>query len=499
MIKYIRRAWEHLSRNEKISFFVLAAAGIFFILVFGMNYPSYFAASDEHQYLMGAEMLSHGTARANADEWVCDSRALGNGENVSRYPVGRSLAILPFVGGDLSWIFLSGLLIHLLNYIIFILILRRMKLPPWYALLYLFYPAFQWESRTLYPELGVLTFFLTGYYFWLSNKVRDTFLAGVALGLSLFLRLDAGLGFGAFLVQAAANDRKRIIPLVSGFILGIIPLLAFNQWAYGNFLQTNYGSGVDLTSLGRHGLEYKIPEFITAWFVVILVMPLSLFSLISSKRKDRWLFAALTLATILFFVRFYEFWAHGTSIAQIFTVRLRYYIPLLGMLMIPTIAFYEEGRIKIMTRLSTHPKWTAIRAAGVVLTILLIAGGTIVAQTQHQKLLDSRAAVLETIQMNIPAGASVIGSADDCIYFTPFFEMKNYQKVTNVDGNAPLENDTYVLDISYATQTGNDTARQDVVDAERQKIKDFIAARKDELVQVLQYKGTSTITIWKTK
>jgi hypothetical protein len=205
----------------------------------------------------------------------------------------------------------------------------------------------------------------------------------------------------------------------------------------------------------------------------------------------------LALATFLFFVRFYEFWAHSVSIPQIFTARLRYFIPLLGMLMIPTIAFYEEWRIKLTQRISHHPQWNNIRIAGIIFILVAIAGGTMYAQAQHQKLLDSRSTVLDIIHTNVPTGSSVIGSADDCVYFTPYFSFKEYHKVTAIDANATLAPNTYVLDVAYATQTDNGSDRQDVIDAERHKIKDFLAAHQRELVKVFEQKGPSTITIWK--
>jgi hypothetical protein len=399
----------------------------------------------------------------------------------------------------LDGIFWLGLLIHLLNYLIFILILKRLKLDPRWALLYLFFPAFQWESRTLYPELSLLTLFLASFWVWLSPGKRSAFVSGLLMGVGLFIRTDAFLGILALSVQSFLRARERLIPFVVGAAIPAIGLVLINLSAFGNILPQITGT----TSLvGQNlGLQYPV-ELLTFLGLLFIVLPFSLLSL-RKKNEYRPFFIALVLLTCLFFVRFFSFWALPFSIPLLFTARLRYFIPILGILMIPTIVMYTEwlGQIKEWVRMHVRSESSFKLTQNAVFALLLVGLGlgTIYIHATHDSFLDQRRATSDLIHATIPDGSLVIGSADDCTYFLPeFFGPKDYQKVTTVEPG-PLSSNTFVMDISYSTQRNNNGIRQEVIDAERQKIKDFIALHPDELEIAAQSREDVWITIWKVK
>ena len=103
------------------------------------------------------------------------------------------------------------------------------------------------------------------------------------------------------------------------------------------------------------------------------------------------------------------------------------------------------------------------------------------------------------IHQFIPIDANVIGSADDCIYFLPeFFGKKYYRLVELVPPSEKPGERTYIIDLAYGTQQNAGTIRQGVVDAERQKIKEYVERNKDVLEKIAEYSsGGTTLTIWK--
>lgn len=482
------------------STFVLVAAGIFFLLTFGMYYPSYFTAGDEHNYLTNAALLSKGELVQPTNEYYCALQTKGDGY-FSFYPLGKSLSLVPFLPFQLDGLFWAGALVHILNFILFIFILRALKVNQLFALVYLLFPAFQWSARTLYPELSVLTFFLAAYFMWLHPSSKSAFWAGLLLGIALFMRTDAFLGFIAFFAQAVLKEKNRVKSLVIGFAAPLILFLVVNTTIFGTPLPQAGGAS---NIFGRTPITELGGEFITfIIFLFVLTPPLSAWA-IRHDKKHWILFGTLAIITSIFFVRFYSFWSLGISIPHILTVRLRYFIPAIGLLLIPAVQYYSwlwnhHLKQRILKRAPMVANHTVIQAIFVI-GLIGMSGATIFLHQNHQSFLASRSVALDTIHGIVPEGSFVIGSADDCIFFLPeFFGEKKYARVDTLPESFTMTPSTYVLDISYSSQRDTGTSRQEIVDAERQKIKDFITARASELEKVFESKQDTFVTIWRGK
>lgn len=479
---------------------ILAVSALFFLAVFGYYYPSYFTSGDEHSYLTGAALFTEGNLVQSSNEYYCSLTQTSAGY-ISTYPIGKSILLWPFLQGGISFIFWSGALVHILNFIIFILILRKLRVNELWSLLYLFFPAFQWSARTLFPELSVLTFFLLAYYAWLHTRKMASFLTGIFLGMALFFRTDAFLGMIAFGAQAFFLERKRLFPLAAGFLIPLLLLLVFNLSTYHSLLP-QAGSASSL--LGRTFGFSLVIEFVT--FLVILLFITPPFSILAIRhhRTHSILFAALIFVTSLFFIRFYSFWALGITIPHILTVRLRYFIPAIGLLMIPAVQYYSYvWEKKIFPFLASRfPKATSPRriGIGIILVLLCTGAGTIYLQRTHENLLDSRKLVWDAIHRTIPQEAIIVGSADDCIYFLPELTgMKKYYPVSALPSDFIINSNTYFLNISYATQRDTGTDRQNVIDAERKKIQDFIINHTSSLEKIIEIRNGTYVDIWRGK
>ena len=477
---------------------VLVLAPLFLIGVFAMFYPPYLAAGDEHSYLTNAQLVMNEGLVQSTNEYYCALTQKSPGVFFSTYPIGKSIELAPFLGFGLSGIFWLGLITHLVNYILFILIFRRLKLSPAWALLYLFLPVFQWESRTLFPELSVLTFFLAAYWVWLFLGKRSAFFAGILSGLALFVRTDAFLGILAFSGESLLKERSRLIPFLAGAAIPVGLLALFNLHTLGSILP-QVGGGFSV--FGRNvGLNLLL-EFVTFLGLLFIALPFSLLAL-GRKTHNSAYFILLTLFSCIFFVRFSSFWAFPFSIPLTFTARLRYFVPLLGMLIIPTAMAYSHWGPVLWAKVNAFVPSPSLRKMISIGLILLVSlgsmGATLYMHSYHSSFLDSRKEVLDLIHANIPVGSHVIGSADDCVYFfPPFFGEKKYSKV--VFWEKELDSHTYILDISYATQRETDSNRQTVIDAERKKIKDFIALHQSQLEKVFEFKQGTWVTIWRVR
>jgi len=475
---------------------ILLVSALFFLLVFGWYYPSYYTSGDEHQYVTNAALITQGDLTQESNHYYCALRASPNGY-FSPYPIGKSLQLIPFLNNFLSVIFWSGALIHIINFFLIILIFRRTKTNECWSLIYIFFPAFQWSARTLFPELSVLTFFLAAYYAWLHTRLRHTIMSGFLLGCALFFRTDAFLGMIAFTAQAILRERSRVIPLLIGFLIPLAVLLVFNASTYHALLPQ---AGSTSSILGSNFGWSLLLEWITFLVLLLIITPPLSGWAIWKHASHRILFMTLVLGTSIFFVRFYSFWSLGTSIPHIFTVRLRYFIPAIGLLIIPAAQAYSHivaMHIMPFFSIMNEKKRTILTGIMVVLTLLLLGAGTIVIHAQHGALLDSRRVAFDAIHASIPENAIVIGSADDCIYFLPEISgMKKYYHIDNLPDDFVITKEAYFISLSYATQRDSGTVRQPLIDAERQKMQKYVDAHASNLKLIFSYRGETYIDIW---
>ncbi len=137
---------------------------------------------------------------------------------------------------------------------------------------------------------------------------------------------------------------------------------------------------------------------------------------------------------------------------------------------------------------------------GIAILLLAAAGGSFWLHAEHAELTESRHVIANIINETIPNYATVIGSADDCIYFLPHTEKKiYYMNVASLPVEFELYQSTYLIDISYTSQQDTGGTRYKIVDMDRQKIKDYIQMSRDKIEMIFERRAGNNITIWRVK
>ncbi|MEM0360261.1 MAG: hypothetical protein QXK06_02905 [Candidatus Diapherotrites archaeon] len=374
-----------------------------------------------------------------------------------------------------------------------------MKVNPSFALLYLFYPVIFWESRTLYAESLVLLGFLSAFYFLISGNRKHWFFSGALMGLAVISRYDAAIGVGAMLLAMLAKDRKKILFVSLGLWPLVISIAFFNFIAYGSPLSTGYGhSGISLFHSSVVGAQLLSILFYAV--LLIALYPLMLASPYLSKKFPYKLEFALLSIVYLFLAARYPPFAFNNSVFTIL-LRMRYAIPLIGMLLVPYGVFLQE----LLERFKFKEKTIM---AGYWAIIALLFAGSIYASYVHSEFLNSRKAVFDQIYSHTPENALIIGGSDDCMYFlNGLFPQRRYLSVDlnqQLAGNPQglrledyLGKNTYVLDLQYSNREPGSGGRQDVTDAERKKVLDFIEKNRANLELVFETRAPHYLKIYK--
>lgn len=469
--------------NELKGNFLICLTVAVYLLVYFVFFPSFYSSSDEHHYLANALQIQRGYLGEKDPLNVCNAGLYTNNGYVYGQYIGRSLFLIPFTWFGLQAVMLSGLIIHIINFILLLLIFRKLKVRQSFALLYLFYPVIFWQSRTLYAGILVLTGFLAAFYFYISDKEKHWVLSGVFLGLAMLARYDAALGIGAISLALLIKDRRKLLFVLAGFLPVLFAIVLFNTFTYGGALSTGYGeSGIKL--LYSTIFRGDIVSLVFYIIMLLLLYPAMFASpYLLQKFNLKLEYALFSLAYILLAARYNPF--HFDISLLTLPLRMRYALPLAGMLLIPYGLFLQ----RIWEKYKSKEK--ALHFAYWLFIALLLAG-TAYASYVHAKFLNERKAVFEQIYANTPENALVIGSSDDCMYFlNGFFPKRRYLNIDLNQGLAGnpqnlsieqfIDNKTYVLELRYSNRSGRKSTRQQVIEKEREKIRRFIEKNKDHL------------------
>ena len=477
---------------------LLVFAVIGYVLIQLIFFPQMYLSTDEHNYLKNSVLLSEGKISITDSAYASRASVYTNQGYVASHFIGRSIFMVPFIFFGLLGIMFSGLVIHLLNFILVILLLKKFKIPDFYSLFYLFYPAFIWSSRTLYAELLVLTGLLAGFYFFTSLKQKHWLFSGFFFSLAVLVRYDTILALFAFVLPSIFYNRKKAFSLLLGAIpIGVL-IMAFNSFVYGGIASTGYGSGTGLiTSLLGHLFEV---DHLIYGVILLILYPLLLISpFLIKKFSYKKEFAFLIIFYFLMNARFTEFLAFDFSIESALVMRLRYLIPVIGLLIIPYSVFVDSLIPKIKFKI---PKIT------VPILILILLVGSAVMSAKHLDLINTRSNVLETIQEVIPEGSTVIGSSDDSIYFQKniFGDRKYYNanlgqglagNPENISLSQVKTNNTYIMELHYGHRVDRTSSRQELIRVERMQIIDFIEKNNSKLELIYESFEPNTLRIYK--
>ncbi|HZX34016.1 MAG TPA: hypothetical protein VFF09_01410 [archaeon] len=478
--------------------FVAAALAVF-SLTFLVFFPHIYASIDEHTFLKNALLLRGGSISEQNPELACRSTLFTSQGFVGSQFIGKSIFLLPFTFFGLGAVMLSGLVIHLINAALFFLILRRLRIDARFSVLYIFFPVMLWESRTLYSELLVLTAFLAAFYFYVRETRLGNAASGFLFGLAAIVRYDAAVGFAAFAAPLVFLDRRKLFEMLAGFTPVVILILLFNAFAYSGPLNAGYGSGVSIFS----SLININPLTLLAYTAILLVLvPPGLLASPLLSRKKNYLpqFILISLAYLWLTSRFTDITAFPLEIDTLLTARLRYLVPLIGLLLIP----YSELMDKIFGRLKV--KRNVLFAA----LLIVLAGGAVFASSVHANFTGSRFETFSQIKSSVPQDALLIGSSDNCIYsITQSLERTRYMNIVpeydlgvegkNISLSERFSSGTYFMDLGYSNRSSNTSQRQENTDAERKFMQDFIEGNKETLEPVFETENPNSLSIYRWK
>ena len=461
---------------DKKFFFFFA---LLYLVIFFAFFPPIWSSIDEHGYVKRALLLTQGEIGVSEPEYACRASYFNGEEYVSNRFIGKSVFLVPFIPLGISGVMVSGLIIHLINFFIFFIILKRLGIRKEFSLLYLLFPIFTWIARTVYPGFLVLTFFLASVYFYLSDKKISWAISGLMAGLAILVRYDVILAIAAFVAGAFFSNRKKLpyfmAPLlVIGLFVGLLNILF-------------YGSPFSVGSHTAFGLLSSILsldpiDILVFAAVFIFLYPLLLLSPLLEKRTGmRNEFIGLSIAYLIFNATFTRFFAFDLSLDTLFITRHRYLIPMLGVLLIPYSSFLDS----LVDRFSVLKK--NFRLIVYSLVIVALAGTIFISGIHQDFLVNYRQGVLDEVYSNTETGSLIIGSSDDCIYFMKgLLPERKYLSITpgsdlagnpeNISIAEKLENfgeNSYLMILDYSYLSDRTARRRDTILNERQKIIDF--------------------------
>jgi preprotein translocase subunit SecG len=484
-------------------FFPLVVCAIIVSLFFLFFYPPIHVSIDEHQYLKNALLIQKGELKDANPLLYCGGTYKGDAY-LSSYHVGKSISLIPFTWGSFPWAMLAGLLIHLLNMVFFALILRKLNIHPWFVGLFAFYPALVWESRTLFSETFALTLLLGGVLAYVYHHPRMLFLSGILFGLAAFVRYETILISAGFGIALIWKERHTILKwgrspapfFVLGGILSALLLLTWNAWYNGNPFSTQIGSPSYVFTSFPSALF--LPNLLFLLGILLIAFPLMI-AIVWRFKPLRLEFALATLFTLFLFSQ--------TSNVSVFpflspltlTARMRYLIPLAGLLLIAYAGVLSSFIPTIRNRIGNANLHRFAALVGIVFLI-----GTFGLSMMHQGLLEKRAIVSEQLISTIPDGSLVVGSADDCVYFLPLLSgSRAYVKVNDPSQDIPAlissyAAPVYVVKLKYANASDSDV-RQDVIDRERVVMENFIKENTSNLTLVFDTNAPHHLAIYEWK
>ena len=417
---------------------IVILGAIAFALVFFLLYPNFYHYTDEQTYLRNAYLLPAGKMKIG-NPLYSYGYVFNGTDYVSMYPPLQSIAIMPFALAGWQFSFLSGLLLHLLNLLIFYKILKKLGLPVVFSLLYLFFPSMALLSTTLEAELLSATCILLAAYFFLGAEKKSPFLSGLFLGLSVLARYTNLLVVPAFFI-AFLLEKKPKNALV--FLLGAVPsavlAMIYNNFLYGGPLATAY------SILGVAQFSFQDFWLKAGYYALLLsvVFPLMLFSVFFAKNSLRNPAIMASVFFLLFWSSYFFFYPRFRI--EDLAIGIDKFVPIIPLMLIA----YSECLNGLLKRFSLEKHMKKIVA--VVFVVLLAASAF--AMFEHKQKQDHDFAVFKKIYSETPEGALIIVDENVSslspafketpytgMFFTEFFGDRKLASIKEDFSKPPIE------------------------------------------------------------
>jgi hypothetical protein len=379
-------------------------------------YPSAIGIQDEAAYLAHARIVARGNLTGAAPGDLTISMIETPRGVVSKYPPGQAVVLAPTQWGPWRMAFVIPLALLLTTTWMAAAALQRDNRSPLWAALILFHPTLLLYARTLMSDVTVAAC-LTAAFLWSDDRRARPFLAGMALGAAPFIRMAALPVAGALgilmLWRLAAQRRYRAVTIaVAGALIPLATLAAYNAFVFGEvWVRRAPMSGYFdwPTSPGR-ALFYLV--------ALNLVWPLLAFGIATSRHLRR-LEAQVVLGISFVVFSGYYFVDRRFGLPADFVVGLRFFVPILPILVIVYVERLEDW----ISRLGLRPV-----ALAVGLAVAFLADAALV--MRHQRFLDATAARREiaVAEANRSPAVVVHGSAAELMspaWGAPPFTLAN--------------------------------------------------------------------------
>ncbi len=373
--------------GEKFFFW---AGLVIFTSLYIIFYPPIFAFRDEASYLSMAYLLKKGKIFIDQAAVPFQSWIVSRGHKVFDYPLGMPFLLLPFTLLGWKAVFAAGLISHLAGTFYFGRILKLFKIEnPSLSLLYLFYPAFIFYSRTLMSDIPAAVLILIGVYYYLRADYPG-WKAGVFFSVSLLLRPGGIIYILPFLVRGILKDlqssKGKDCFLFAASQAFSLCLIGFSQYFfYGSVFLSGYSMKFsnyhNFSALNFAGnFAHYAAAFMLCWPFMIAAPAAAL----KTRRAE---FLAAILSGFIFF-SYYSFYDHFQNELQAAVLGVRFLFPASAFFLL----MYAEVLDSIIKKIS---------ASGRALLTLSLFGGAVAAaffiNTRHQGALNEQSAMKDAI------------------------------------------------------------------------------------------------------
>jgi 4-amino-4-deoxy-L-arabinose transferase-like glycosyltransferase len=401
-----------------------------FAVTFVAFYPRTFAVVDEDAYLTQALLLRAGHLSYERSGIPAPHMTVGfDGRQVSKYPPGNALFLLPFTLLGWRGAFVSGLLLAVIGTWIYSLVMRRLvtEAHPGWALLYLFYPAVVIAARTVMSDLLATTLILTSFY-CLIRRGWWLLTSGVTMGLACLVRYSSAVLVPVYLALCLIPPGARL-RAGAQFLSGVLPpavlILSYNSFAYGGPLRfPMYLTGSFSLGFLPHNLLYYLP-------LLLGVYPLMLLGPGLAGRR-RCLYLGLPAYTLLALYCLFSYTYERSGLAGRLTIGLRYLLPAVPffVLGITATALNLAARLRI-----PETRLRVLRWVTVGLTFSL----TLAIQHRHSRYLRVQESYQRLLYARVPETGLLLCNRDVSELISYAWGARDWRHIAEFNVPARLE------------------------------------------------------------
>ena len=377
-------------------------------------YPDFYGIYDEDLYLTATYSMQNGSffyEKSGVDAPLMGT-VEGTKGDVSIYPPGNSVLLLPFTVIHWKLGFLKNILLYIGSFLLFVSILRKLKIDPMYSLVFLLHPTIVLFSRTLMSDIPSMFFLLLGIFLLLDKK---NLAAGFSLGFLILLRypnlvLIVGI-FGALLYRKEYKKALHVLPGISFFSF---VLFGYIMYVYGSILGPFAVDGA--RSFGFSYFIYNFPYYLLS--LNVLYPGMLLIAVFLGFKDKKVSFFIIPSLLIVIFYSFYYYIDGGSNIIEKLVKGQRFMIPVIPLLLIPYLQYLHNR--EFMKKVFVF-----------VISLLFIF--TCGIQYKHYEFVKKEKNLSQTVRENIGDSDVVICNSDADELFNPYFSNTKLIELSEID------------------------------------------------------------------